>query len=66
MRVSVKLGYTLNAGNYESFRIDLGVDDNARVINGAVESKDELLDRVYGFVETQLMEKVNDARKALE
>jgi len=57
-RVSVTLGYTLNLGNFQSLRLDLGVTDSRR--NG--ESPDQAFDRVYKFVEDKLTEKINEAK----
>jgi hypothetical protein len=60
--VSVTLGYTLNLGNFQSLRIDLGITDFVR--NG--ENTDQALDRVYKFVEDKVIEKVEEAKKELE
>ena len=57
-KVSVTLGYTLNLGNFQSLRLDLGVTDSRR--NG--ESPDHAFDRVYKFVEDKLTEKINEAK----
>ena len=42
-KVKVSLGYTLNLGNFESLRIDVGVED--RVIGD--ENLDHAMDRTY-------------------
>ena len=60
--VSVTLGYTLNLGNFQSLRIDLGITDFVR--NG--ENTDQALDRVYEFVENKVNQKVEEAKKELE
>lgn len=60
--VSVTLGYTLNLGNFQSLRIDIGVTDFVR----AEENTDQALDRVYDFVEKKVIEKVEEAKKELE
>ena len=60
--VSVTLGYTLNLGNFQSLRIDIGVTDFVR----AGENTDLALDRVYEFVEKKVIEKVEEAKKELE
>ncbi len=57
-KISVTLGYTLNLGNFQSLRLDLGVTDSRR--NG--ESPDQAFDRVYKFVEDKLTEKINEAK----
>jgi hypothetical protein len=56
--VSVTLGYTLNLGNFQSLRIDLGVVDSKR--DG--ENSDQAFDRVYKFVEDKLTEKIQEAQ----
>ena len=61
-KVSVGLGYTLNLGNFQSLRIDLSVTDNKR----EGETTGEAFERVYGFVEAKLTEKVNDSKSELE
>ena len=60
--VSVTLGYTLNLGNFQSLRIDLGITDFVR--NG--ENTDQALDRVYEFVENKVIQKVEEVKKELE
>ncbi len=57
-KVSVTLGYTLNLGNFQSLRIDLGVVDSKR--DG--ENSDQAFDRVYKFVEDKLTEKIQEAQ----
>lgn len=61
-KVSATLGYTLNLGNFQSLRVDLGVVDHVR--DG--ETTKDAMDRVYAFVENQVVEKVNQGREALE
>lgn len=53
-KVSVGLGFTKNVGNFESVRIDVRVEDSRR--NG--ESVKDASDRVYAFVEAELIQKV--------
>jgi hypothetical protein len=57
-KVTVSLGYTLNLGNFQSLRIDLGVTDSKR--DG--ENTAEAFERVYSFVETKLAEKVRESQ----
>ncbi len=57
-KVSVTLGYTLNLGNFESLRVDLGVVDSRR--DG--ETIDQAFERVYGFVEEKLTDKIREAK----
>lgn len=56
-RVTVSLGYTLNVGNFQSLRIDLGIEDSKR----EGENIGEAFERVYAFVEERLTEKVKEA-----
>lgn len=61
-KVTVTLGYTLNLGNFQSLRLDLGVTDGKR--DG--ENVDQAFERVYKFVEDKLAEKINEAKAELE
>tara|TARA_B110000503_G_C7090963_1_gene389403 strand:- start:687 stop:893 length:207 start_codon:yes stop_codon:yes gene_type:complete len=56
-KVNVTLGYTLNLGNFQSLRIDLGVEDSER----EGENVSDAFNRVYAFVEEKLTEKVKEA-----
>lgn len=56
-KVNVTLGYTLNLGNFQSLRIDLGIEDSRR--DG--ENISDAFERVYEFVENKLAEKVKEA-----
>ena len=60
--VSVTLGYTLNLGNFQSLRVDRGCTDFLR----EGETMDLAMDRVYKFVEDQVVAKVDEAKKELE
>ena len=60
-RVKVDLSFTRNLGNYESIRINIGVEDDVR--NG--ENVDSATDRVYAFVENKLIEKTREVEKEL-
>lgn len=57
-KVKVGLGYTLNLGNFQSLRIDVEVTDNKR----EGENTNDAFERVYGFVENKLAEKVREAQ----
>ena len=57
-KVSVTLGYTLNLGNFQSLRLDLGVVDSKR--DG--ENTDQAFERVYKFVEEKLTDKIREAQ----
>ena len=58
-KVSVTLGYTLNLGNFQSLRLDLGIVDSKR----EGENVDEAFSRVYKFVEDKLTEKIKEAQE---
>jgi len=60
-KVSVTLGYTLNLGNFQSLRLDLGIVDSKR--DG--ENIDEAIGRVYKFVEDKLTEKIQEAKSEI-
>lgn len=60
--VSVTLGYTLNLGNFQSLRLDLGCTDFLR----EGENEDAAMERVYTFIEGKLLTKIEDAKKELE
>lgn len=57
-KVNVALGYTLNLGNFQSLRIDIGVEDTLR----NRENVNDAFNRVYGFVEDKLIAKINEAK----
>ena len=61
-KVSVTLGYTLNLGNFQSLRLDLGVTDARR--DG--ENVDQAFERVYKFVEDKLTAKILEAQTEAE
>ena len=61
-KVSVTLGYTLNLGNFQSLRLDLGIIDSQR--DG--ENTDQAFERVYKFVEEKLTNKVKEAKAEIE
>lgn len=58
-KVNVTLGYTLNLGNFQSLRLDLGVVDSKR--DG--ETTEQAFNRVYKFVEDKLTEKIKEAQE---
>jgi hypothetical protein len=60
-KVSVTLGYTLNLGNFQSLRLDLGIVDSRK--NG--ENINQAFERVYKFVEDKLTEKINEAKSEI-
>ena len=62
-KVRVALGYTLNLGNFQSLRIDLEVSDSKRETDKSI---NDAFERVYGYVETKLAEKVREAAQEIE
>lgn len=60
-KINVTLGYTLNLGNFQSMRLDLGIVDSRR--DG--ESVDQAFERVYDFVEKKLIEKINESKSEI-
>ena len=60
--VTVTLGYTMNLGNFQSFRIDLGCTDQVR----DTENVDQAMERVYEFVENKVIAKLEEAKKEIE
>ena len=60
-KVTVSLGYTMNVGNFQSLRIDIGVEDQLR--DG--EHVQDGFDRVYSFVEGQLAAKLKEAKSEI-
>ena len=60
--IKVTLGYTLNLGNFQSLRVDLGIEDSRR--DG--ENINEAFERVYSFVEDKLAEKVKEASAEIQ
>lgn len=54
--VKVSLRFLRNLGNYETIAVELGIEDWVR--DG--ETATTAMDRVYDFVENQLIEKVQD------
>lgn len=61
-RIKVGLGYTRNMGNFESLRVDVGVEAD-KTDN---ETMDQAFNRVYEFVETRLIDKVNEAENEIK
>ena len=60
-KVQWSIGYTLNTGNFQSLRLDCQIEDFVR----EGESTKTASDRVYAFVEEQLIEKLKEAKEEL-
>lgn len=58
-KVKVSLGYTLNLGNFQSLRIDIGVEDSKR----EGEMTNDAFERVYKYVEAKLAEKIAESQE---
>ena len=61
-KVTVTLGFTKNLGNFESLRVDIGIQDYVR----KGETVNEATDRVYKFVEDKLIEKTREVEEELK
>lgn len=61
-KVAWTLGFTHNLGNFQSIRIDCTVTDSKK----EDETAQEASDRVYGFVEKELIAKVKEAKAELD
>lgn len=61
-RVKVDLSFTRNLGNYESIKIGVGIEDDVR----QGETVDAATERVYGFVESKLIEKTREVEEELK
>jgi argininosuccinate lyase len=61
-RVNVDLSFTRNLGNYESIKINIGVQDDVR----QGETVDSATERVYTFVENKLIQKTREVEEELK
>ena len=61
-KVTVDLSFTRNLGNYESIKINIGVEDTVR----QGENVDSATERVYKFVEDKLIEKTREVEEELK
>ena len=60
-KVTVDLSFTRNLGNYESVKINIGIQDIVR----QGETVDSATERVYKFVEDKLIEKTREVEEEL-
>jgi hypothetical protein len=60
-KVTVSLGFTKNLGNFESLRVDIGIQDFVR----QGENTSQATDRIYAFVESKLIEKQEEIAKEI-
>lgn len=56
------LMYTMNLGNFQSLKLECSIEDSAR----SGETAQEASDRVYKFVEAELVKKIKEAKKELD
>lgn len=61
-KIKVELHFTRNLGNFESVKVGLGIEDWVR----EGENTTIATDRVYKFVENQLIEKVNQIESEIK
>lgn len=59
--VKVDLSFTRNLGNFESIKVNIGIEDFVR----QGEHIDDATNRVYDFVENKLMDKVREIEEEL-
>lgn len=59
-RVKVNLGYTRNMGNFESLRVDIGLECDG------VGNPNDTFAKVYGWTERKLLEKVSEVEEELK
>jgi hypothetical protein len=61
-KVKVELSFTRNLGNYESIKINIGVEDFVR----PGENANTATERVYEFVESKLIEKTREVEAEIK
>lgn len=60
-RLTVSVGYTVNVGDFESLRLDFGMED----IKRPRETPKEAVERIFNFLNQELEDKVKDAKRSL-
>lgn len=61
-KISVSLGFTANLGNFQSLRVDVGIQDWTR----EGEHVDEAFERIYAYVENKLVEKIDQTKEEID
>lgn len=61
-KVRVGLGFTKNMGNFESAKIEIGLEDDVR----AQESTAEAQERIYNLVEAELIKRLEELIAEIE
>jgi hypothetical protein len=59
-RVKVTIGYTRNMGNFESLRVDIGLEADG------VGNPNKTFEKVYSWTEGKLLEKVAEVEQELK
>lgn len=62
-KVRVELSFTANLGNFQSVKVSVGIEDWKR---DSDQSVDAAFDRVYNYVETKLIEKLEQTKRELD
>ena len=60
-KISVRLGTTVNLGDFENIRLDVEVQDHVRSVD---KSTAAAIDRVHSLVEAKLAEKLEPYKEA--
>jgi hypothetical protein len=59
--VTLSLGYTVNTGNFESLRVDIGYTDSV----APDETHADAADRIYNDLSSKLVEKIKEIKEEL-
>lgn len=62
-KVRVELGFTANVGDFQSLKVTIAIEDWRR---DSDESLNAAVDRVYNYVESKLVEKLEQTKRALD
>lgn len=62
-KVKVELSFTANLGNYQTFRVSIGLEDWQRSTDKNV---DAAVDRVYDYLEKKLIMKLEETKSELD
>lgn len=62
-KVRVELGFTANVGDFQSLKVTIGIEDWRR---DSDQSLNAAVDRVYNYVESKLVEKLEQTKRALD
>lgn len=62
-KIRVELSFTANLGNFQSVKVNVGIEDWKRDTDQSV---DAAFERVYNYVESKLVEKLEQTKKELD